>query len=96
MVINVRQPEILPNPTAGSNQPKKPGRLTLQLDEMWSFVGSKDNKQWIWLAIDVDTREIVGVYVADRTRQSAKKLWQSLAPVRSSMCTLLYRLLGGI
>lgn len=42
--------------------------------EIWSFVGSKDNKQWIWLAIDVDTREIVGVYVGDRTRQSASML----------------------
>ncbi|MCW5211921.1 IS1 family transposase, partial [Desulfobulbus sp. TB] len=25
---------------------------------MWSFVGNKNNKQWIWLAIDRDTREI--------------------------------------
>jgi IS1 family transposase len=48
---------------------------------MWSFVGSKDNKQWIWLALDADTREIVGVYVGDRSRQSAKKLWQSLPSV---------------
>lgn len=46
-----------------------------------SFVGSKDNKQWIRLAIDADSREIVGVYVGDRSRQSAKKLWQSLPPV---------------
>ena len=38
---------------------------------MWSFVGSKDNKQWIWLAIDANTREIVGLYIGDRTRQSA-------------------------
>ncbi len=25
-------------------------KLTIELDEMWSFVGSKENKQWIWLA----------------------------------------------
>jgi IS1 family transposase len=48
---------------------------------MWSFVGSKENKQWIWLAIDADSREIVGVFVGDRSRQSATKLWQSLSPV---------------
>ena len=47
--------------------PKKTGRLTLQLDELWSFVGCKENKQWLWLAMDVDTREIVGVYLGDRT-----------------------------
>ncbi len=89
MVANVRQPEILPNPTAGSSHPKKPGRLTLQLDEIWSFVGAKDNKQWIWLAIDADTREIVGCYVGNRTRQSAKKLWQSLPPVYRQ-CAVCY------
>ena len=89
MVTNVRQPEILPDPTAGSSHKKKPGRLTVQLDEMWSFVGSKDNKQWIWLAIDADSREIVGVYVGDRTRQSAKRLWQSLPPVYRQ-CAVCY------
>ena len=35
--------------------PKKPGKLSLQLDEMWSFVGSKQCKQWIWLAMDAET-----------------------------------------
>lgn len=61
--------------------PKKLGRLTIQLDEMWSFVGTKANKLWIWLAFDTHSREIVGVYVGDRTSQSAEKLWQSLPAV---------------
>ena len=30
---------------------------------MWSFVGTKSNKQWIGLAMDVETREIVGAYI---------------------------------
>ncbi len=34
---------------------KKKGKLTIQCDEMWSFVGNKDNKQWKELAIDVST-----------------------------------------
>ncbi len=89
MVTNVRQSEILSDPTTGSSHKKKPGLLTIQLDEMWSFVGSKDNKQWIWLAIDADSREIVGVYVGDRSRQSAKKLWQSLPPVYRQ-CAVCY------
>lgn len=42
---------------------KKTGKLTIQLDEMWSYVGSKTNKKWIWLAIDVSDRSIVGVYI---------------------------------
>ena len=32
---------------------------------MWSFVGSKGNKQWVWLSLDIETKEIVGVYVGD-------------------------------
>lgn len=51
---------------------KKKGRLTIQCDEMWSFVGSKANKQWIWFALDVETREIVGGYVGDRSREGAQ------------------------
>ena len=34
---------------------KKRGQLTIQCDEMWSFVGNKDNKQWIWLGIEAST-----------------------------------------
>ena len=46
---------------------KKKGKLAIECDEMWSFVGSKNNKQWIGLAIDKTSREIVGFYV--RTTQ---------------------------
>ena len=68
---------------------KKTGQLTIQVDEMWSFVGSKENKQWIWLAIDADTREIVGVFIGDRSRQSAKGLWKSL-PAVYRQCAICY------
>jgi IS1 family transposase/transposase-like protein len=68
---------------------KKKGRLTIQCDEMWSFVGNKDNKQWIWLAVDVDTREIVGVHIGDRSEQGAKKLWDSLPSVYRQ-CAVAY------
>lgn len=50
--------------------------LTIQCDEMWSFVANKKNKQWIWLALDIETKEIVGVYVGNRSRDAAEKLWR--------------------
>lgn len=56
---------------------------------MWSFVGSKANKVWIWLAIDTSTREIVGVYVGNRSRQGAQGLWQSL-PAVYRQCAVCY------
>lgn len=68
---------------------KKKGKLTIQCDEMWSFVSNKGNKQWIWLALDAKTREIVGVHVGDRSREGARKLWQSLPSVYRQ-CALCY------
>lgn len=57
---------------------KARGKLTIECDELWSFVFSKENKFYVWLAIDRKTREIVGCYIGDRSRASAKKLWASL------------------
>ena len=54
-----------------------------------SFVGNKGNKQWIWLALDVETREIVGVHIGDRSEQGAKKLWDSLPSVYRQ-CAVAY------
>ena len=42
---------------ASSRSYKKKGRLTIQCDELWSFVDNKGNKQWVWLALDAVTRE---------------------------------------
>ena len=56
---------------------------------MWSFVGNKKNKQWVWLAIDTETKEIVGIYVGARSRQGAEGLWQSLPPMYRQ-CAVCY------
>ena len=73
---------------------KKKGKLILQCDEMWSFVGHKKNKILIWLALDFKTYEIVGVFIGDRSKLSAKKLWESLPPVYRRRRCMLYRFLG--
>jgi IS1 family transposase len=63
--------------------------LTIECDEAWSFVGKKSNKMWIWLAIDADSRQIVGVYIGDRDRSGAKGLWDSLPGVYRQ-CAVTY------
>jgi IS1 family transposase len=68
---------------------KKKGKLTIQCDEMWSFVGNKGNKQWIWLAIDVLTKEIVGVYIGQRDKEGAQGLWNSM-PAVYRQCAVSY------
>jgi len=52
--------------------------LVIECDEMWSYVCSKENQVYIWLAMDRNTRKIVGVHLGDRTRKDAEKLWESL------------------
>ena len=72
---------------------KKKGKLVIQCDEMWSFVSCKGNKQWIWLAIDILTKEIVGVYIGKRDETGAIGLWDSKPISLSPMCCQLYRFL---
>ena len=56
---------------------------------MWSFVSSKGNKQWVWLALDWKSGEIVGCYVGERSGQGAEGLWQSLPGVYRQ-CAVCY------
>lgn len=51
-------------------------RLEAEVDELWSFVGSKANKPWVWLAFDSETRQVIAFYVGDRGRESARQLWR--------------------
>ena len=52
--------------------------LESEIDEMLSFVGKKASKQWIWMALDVKSRQIVAFHVGDRSGHSAKALWKSI------------------
>ena len=50
---------------------------------------NKGNKWWVWLALDADTREIVGVPIGDRDEKAARKLWDSLPPIYRQ-CAVAY------
>jgi insertion element IS1 protein InsB len=53
-------------------------RLEAEADEMWSFVKKKAHTQWIWIAMDAKTRQIIAFHVGDRSRDSAKQLWANI------------------
>ncbi len=65
--------------------------LESEIDEMLSFVGQKTNKQWIWIALDVSSRQIIAFQVGDRSRVSA--LAQKEVDTRKlhQTCNFLYR-----
>jgi IS1 family transposase len=81
MAPNLRQPETGEGSRQFIGVPQKKGKLTVEMDELWSFVGSKRQKQWVWLAIDRETREVVGVALGDRSERTARQLWESLPAV---------------
>ncbi len=68
---------------------KKKGRLNVQMDQLWAEVDNKGIKQWVWIAIDAETSEIIGLCVGDHRSKSASALWDSLAPVYRQ-CAVCY------
>lgn len=50
----------------------------LELDELWSFVGSKTQERWLWLALCRRTRQVVAYWLGDRSENSAIHLWRRL------------------
>ncbi len=54
--------------------------ICLEADEIWSFVGEKKNKRWIWLIIERRTRQVIAVQIGDRSQHSADALWAKVPP----------------
>ena len=52
----------------------------LELDELWSFVGSKANARWVWIALCRQTRQIVAFFVGDRSAEGARSLRERIPP----------------
>jgi len=53
-------------------------RLEAELDELWSFVGKKANRQWVGSAMEATTRQVLAFHVGDRSQVSAEQLWTKL------------------
>src|SRR5262245_42217176 len=63
------------------------GHLEVEADEMGSFVAKKANKQWVWIAMDKQTRQILAFHVGDRSHESAQQLWANLPAVYREQAT---------
>jgi insertion element IS1 protein InsB len=62
-------------------------QLEAEADEMWSFVQKKANKQWIGIAMDARTRQVIAFHVGDRSRDSANQLWAKIPWVYREQAT---------
>jgi DNA-directed RNA polymerase subunit RPC12/RpoP len=64
--------------------------VVLEADELWSYVGSKENPQWLWLVMHSKTRQIVAMQVGGRNKQTAEKLFFKLPePLKKKPNTIL-------
>ena len=52
--------------------------LMLELDEQWSYVESKKNQRWLWLAICHKTSQIVAYCFGKRTHEAFELLLKTL------------------
>ncbi|MBP7689336.1 MAG: IS1 family transposase [Thermoflexales bacterium] len=65
-------------PTVAETLDAVRGDNVLELDELWSFVTSKDNQRWVWIAFCRRTRQVVAFFSGDRSAASCRKLWARL------------------
>src|SRR5690348_8705874 len=64
--------------------------VVLEADELWSYVGSKDNPQWLWLIMHSKTRQVVAMQVGPRNKETAEKLFYKLpATLKKKPSTIL-------
>ena len=56
-----------------------------ELDEMWSFVKSKSNQRWLWLAIDHSNGIILAYTFGKRKDEVFKEFKKILKPFKISM-----------
>ena len=47
----------------------------LELDELWSFVGRRRRKRWVWLALCRRSRQVVAYAIGDRGQKTCRLLW---------------------
>src|SRR5499425_2417360 len=71
-------------------------RLEVEADELASFVQKKANKQWVWIAMDAKTRQIIAFHVGDRSHKSAEHLWAEDAASLPSARDLLHGSICGV
>ena len=65
------------------------GKISIECDEVWTFIQKKKHVLWIWLAIDRVTKMIVGFYLGARDSQAARIWFSSLPPVYRQ-CAVYY------
>ena len=73
-------------------------QVSLEVDELWTYINQKENEYWIPYAIDRQTRSVVDFVVGKRTKTTLKELVDRLLDlnptiIRTDKLTLYQRLI---
>jgi insertion element IS1 protein InsB len=80
-------PEHLPVQPIAASHEVLIGCLTVEADELGTFVPKKANPHWVWIAMDQQTRQIIMFHVGDHSQDSAKQLWANIPEVYRKQAT---------
>ena len=64
--------------------PSKIGDI-VEYDELWSYVGSKSNRQWLWIALCRRTKQVVAYHFGDRDKKSFLEFYLKV-PIEYANC----------
>jgi insertion element IS1 protein InsB len=53
----------------------------IQLDEMWTFVGNKANKQWLWIALNPANRQVIAFHIGSRSGVDAQLFYDKIPDI---------------
>jgi insertion element IS1 protein InsB len=59
--------------------PAKAGDI-IEYDEMWSFVQSKANRVWLWIALCRRTKQVIAFHLGNRTKEEFGKFYEKVPP----------------
>jgi insertion element IS1 protein InsB len=51
---------------------------TIEADEVWSYVGSKQNPAWIWLSWSFQTTQTLSFAIGSRDEATGRVMWQGI------------------
>jgi len=78
VAADLRQRGVRRHAVGARTAQKKSGEIVIEADELWSFIGTKKQVWWMWVALDARTRQVVAMAVGDRNEFTARCLWEAL------------------
>jgi insertion element IS1 protein InsB len=79
--MEIEMNDLLINELYSKERGRRVEFFGLQLDEMWTFVQNKDNKQWLWMALNPDNRQIVAFHVGGRSGKDAQLFYDKIPTI---------------